>query len=446
MYKLINKLTIFLSISFLLHTLSPLQADDPVASSPLTEARSTFSDYYKKFKYEASLAYTKRSQGDWWTKIEPFNLYLGAIPLDNHGHLQSIIDLGVTHVLSMVEDFEMQEGWLNTPVTQEAWKAHGIEVKQIQAEDFNPLTPAELEEGIEYLARALEQKGNIVYVHCKAGRGRSASVVIGYLMKYQHFSFADAVFLVKQQRPQINLNKYQREAILNYFAQEIATDDPAVSQKLFSLDIYNLFHNVNDLSEEGLSRFLDGLLYYVIEGVDSADLAPAFASYMPNIQSTHARAKRYLREFNGDQEAATKAAIERNHGLVRRLKVWATRAVPFVGAPSAHSLSLWYQLREISLIAAIHGHDIYDKEVRMKILSCLVGGDMLKLPALSVKQVAKAIAKRILPDLAPSAIVAIPARMIFDYFTDNAARVATHANAMFAGENSIAIEKELYTN
>lgn len=434
MYKLICQLTIFLSMSLFLHTLQATHA--------------SFSDHYKQLKYEASLAYTKYSAGDsWWNKIAPLNLYLGALPLENQGHLQAIVDLGVTHVLSMVEDFEIEDGWFNKPVKQKKWKEHGIEVKHIQAVDFLPLSQEQLGEGIEYLARTLEQ-GHSVYVHCKAGRGRSASVVVGFLMKHNHLSFDDAFALVKDQRPQINLNKQQQDAILSYFAQDGSTANPAQQERI-SGGIYHLFHNMNDLSEESLSKLLDDLLYYVIEGMeyDSMHMAPAaLSTWMPTIDiaSTLQRRNRYLREFTGDQEAATQAAIARNHGLTRRLKIMVVGAVPFIGAPTSHSISLWHQLREIALIAAIHGHDIHDQEVRMKILSCLVGGDMMKIPALSVKHIAKVIAKSILPDLVPGAVVTIPARMIFDYFTDNAAYVATHAKAMFAGEHSIPVDEKIY--
>ena len=41
-----------------------------------------------------------------------------------------------------------------------------------------------------------------------------------YLMKYQGLSFDEAFGLVKEQRPQINLNAQQREAVMNYFAKE----------------------------------------------------------------------------------------------------------------------------------------------------------------------------------------------------------------------------------
>lgn len=442
------KLKVFLAISMLLVSLAPLKAESlPHPSTPI-ETKASFSDYYKKLKYEASLAYTKFSAGDsWWNKIAPFNIYLGALPLENKGHLKSILDLGVTHVLSMVEDFEVEDGWFNTPVTQQTWKEHGIDVKHIQAVDFLPLNADQLEEGIEYLANALEQ-GKTVYVHCKAGRGRSASVVIGFLMQYQNLSFTEAFALVKEQRPQIHLNNQQRQAIESYFAHDAAT---VTEEENFSGGIYNLLQNANALSEDRLANLLDGILYYVIEGVkyDNASILPDyFSTWVPTveIQSTLQRRNRYLREFNGDQESATKAAIKRNHGLKRRLKVLAAGSIPFIGAPSSHSMSLWVQLREITLIASIHGHDIHDPEVRMKILSCLVGGDMLKIPAQSVKYVAKAIAKKILPDIALGAhsVIVIPARLVFDYFTDNAAYVATHAKIMFAGENSIPVNSEAY--
>lgn len=204
--KLLSKLAILLFTSLFLYAFHPFQV----------RKADRFSASYKKLKYEVSLAYTKYSAADrWWNKIEPLNLYLGALPLENKGHLQAICDLKVTHVLSMVEDFEMKEGWFNTPVKQETWKAHGIEAKQIQAVDCEPLKVEELEEGVEYLARNLAQ-GATLYVHCKAGRGRSASVVIGYLMKYHHLSFDDALARVKEQRPQISLNTQQRKAMMSY--------------------------------------------------------------------------------------------------------------------------------------------------------------------------------------------------------------------------------------
>lgn len=416
----------------------------------MAEQDSNSSTLYKKVKYEASLAYTQISANDWWTKIEPFNIYLGALPLKNKGHLQAIADLGVTHVLSVVEDFEMEDGWFNSPVTAEDWKAYGIAFENIPAVDFSPLSHSEIETGVDYLARMLGE-GHTVYVHCKAGRGRSATIVIVYLMQFENLSFDDAFALVKEQRPQINLNDYQRQAIFDYFGVE-KDASTAKSWKSWITDkFYSYFQSANDISEEKLSLLLGDLLYYVIEGVSyssSTHVPEALAGWVPDIdiESTMSRRDRYLREYMGDQEAAVEASIKRNHNLTRRFKLLAAGAMPFIGVPTSYSISLWHQLREIALIAALHGHDLKDPIVKMKILSAVVGGNLLKIPAVSVDLVAKQIVRSILVKAGIKGLTssAIPAHLIFNYFTENSAKVSTHAKELFAGENSLPIPAEEY--
>ena len=115
--------------------------------------------------------------------------------------MEKIKQLGVTKVLSLVEDFELEDGWVNKPVKTSDWRLAGLEVKHIKAEDYLPLKPEEITEGVAYLAQALEE-GHTVYVHCKAGRGRSATIVIAYLMQYQGITLDEAIAFVKELRPQ----------------------------------------------------------------------------------------------------------------------------------------------------------------------------------------------------------------------------------------------------
>jgi protein-tyrosine phosphatase len=415
----------------------------------------------QRLKYEASLAFTQWKAGPWWSKIEPYNIYLGALPLQNKGHFQQILDLGIHQVISVVEDFEMEDGYLNSPVKAVDWKKKGIDVKQIKAVDFLPLTREEIKTGIQELAESLKG-GKTVYIHCKAGRGRSATIVIAYLMQHQLMSFDDAFALVQNARPQINLNSAQRQAILDYFdlappgpigpmgpTRPVGPTGPVGAVGPVAPAAQNIA-GYAQITEEKLTQILKNMLDYVIDGSSYplGQHAPELlAGWMPSvtIESTLSRRNRYLSEYNGDQNAAAEASIARNHGFMRRFKVAVVGAVPFVGAPTSYSISLWHQLREIALIAAIHGHDVHNPEVKMKILSAVVDGNLLKLPAASVDLIARQIIKKVLVKAGLNAMMpALPAHLIFNYFTDNAAKVSTHAKAIFAGENSICIPREEY--
>lgn len=73
----------------------------------------------------------------------------------------------------------------------------------------------------------------------------------------------------------------------------------------------------------------------------------------------------------------------------------------------------------------------------MKILSCLVGGNLLKVPAQSIDLVAQYIIEQAAQQTVGLALpIGLPAHIIFNYFTDNSAKVSTHAKEVFAGENS----------
>jgi atypical dual specificity phosphatase len=46
----------------------------------------------------------------------------------------------------------------------------------------------------------------VVYVHCAAGRSRSATLVIAYMMKSRRMSLRDAIYAVRMARPMIKPN------------------------------------------------------------------------------------------------------------------------------------------------------------------------------------------------------------------------------------------------
>lgn len=60
------------------------------------------------------------------------------------------------------------------------------------------------------------KKDKNVLVRCYAGRSRSCSFVIAYLMKYKKMSFDEAYDLVKRKRPCVEINKWFAKNLRNY--------------------------------------------------------------------------------------------------------------------------------------------------------------------------------------------------------------------------------------
>ena len=62
------------------------------------------------------------------------------------------------------------------------WAASGVEQYWHSTIDFQPPSLASISAGIKIIDAAKQDRHG-VYVHCKAGKGRSALVVACYLMK-----------------------------------------------------------------------------------------------------------------------------------------------------------------------------------------------------------------------------------------------------------------------
>ncbi len=56
-------------------------------------------------------------------------------------------------------------------------------------------------------------QGNKVYVHCKAGRGRSTTLLLCYLIKEHNMTVEDAWAMVLEKRPQVCLATGQWAAV-----------------------------------------------------------------------------------------------------------------------------------------------------------------------------------------------------------------------------------------
>ncbi|KAH0450915.1 hypothetical protein IEQ34_021607 [Dendrobium chrysotoxum] len=142
----------------------------------------------------------------WWDEVDQF-LLLGAVPFPKDVLL--LQQLGVRGVVTLNEPYE-------TLVPSSLYKAHGIDHLVIPTRDylFAP-SVVDISRAVDFIHRNASC-GGITYVHCKAGRGRSTTIVLCYLIEYKNMTPADALEHVRSRRPRVLLAPSQWQAVQEY--------------------------------------------------------------------------------------------------------------------------------------------------------------------------------------------------------------------------------------
>ena len=159
------------------------------------------------FELNALLNFRK---GD-FDAILPDQLYLGAMPnraglpfaMSNWDRLRK---LKIGAVLSVNEDWERKLRGPSIPYTERDYQREKISYLPITSKDHFPLDIPKLEQSADFIHENLKA-GKRVYVHCRAGRGRSAMAVAAYLMKYRNLNAQQAMNFVKARRPVSSIRK-----------------------------------------------------------------------------------------------------------------------------------------------------------------------------------------------------------------------------------------------
>lgn len=154
-------------------------------------------------------------------EVNGHTLFLGALPNKTTSDAEKLKKEGVKTVLSVNEDFEKKARFLSLPYSEEAWSCHGITLKCIDAEDHEFLPIEQMHKAADWIKEGLEKGG--VYVHCRAGAGRSAMAVAAYLIKYSGMSVGDATQQIERQRPISTIKKKAKG--LEAFAQSIKKEN-----------------------------------------------------------------------------------------------------------------------------------------------------------------------------------------------------------------------------
>lgn len=148
-----------------------------------------------------------------FAEVHP-GLFIGAYPLDRDD-VGLLADLRIERVLNLVEDVEYGPGDRDTVVA--AYAQAGIEERRISLVDFGRLPADRLEEGVTILLDWLRE-GRRCYVHCRAGRQRSAAFAAATIALLEDRPLRDALAVVRARKPSAQPLYEQRADLRTWWA------------------------------------------------------------------------------------------------------------------------------------------------------------------------------------------------------------------------------------
>ncbi|MEM0927173.1 MAG: dual specificity protein phosphatase family protein [Planctomycetota bacterium] len=137
---------------------------------------------------------------NWWDPIDP-HVIVGAYPFARD--VPKMYEAGVRAVVNTCEEY---------PGPQSQYDQYGIEQLRIPTTDFTHPRLQDVSEAVEFVQRHVENDEK-VYIHCKAGRARSATVAICWLMKYRGLSAEEAQAHLLESRPHTNPRLTERPVV-----------------------------------------------------------------------------------------------------------------------------------------------------------------------------------------------------------------------------------------
>ncbi len=145
-------------------------------------------------------------------------LVMGAYPQDGDD-VAALVDAGVTRVFNLVQDLEYDPGARDACAT--ALADAGIEERRVELVDFGSLTTEQIETSAQAVVTWLEE-GERVYVHCRAGWQRSATVVAAIIALREGVGPRDALEILRDRKPTANPLAHQREDLFAWWERRPA--------------------------------------------------------------------------------------------------------------------------------------------------------------------------------------------------------------------------------
>lgn len=165
--------------------------------------------FYPSLAYNAVMA--KLGFRKWYTRLDD-TVILGALPFRSMTE-KLANDENVKGVIALNEPFELRHFYNS----DDEWARLGVRVLKIPTRDFVGVPPlADIARALLFVDEIRSDNGS-VYVHCKAGRTRSAIIAACYLVKTRGIRPMEAISFIKRRRSHIRLYERHRDAINKFY-------------------------------------------------------------------------------------------------------------------------------------------------------------------------------------------------------------------------------------
>lgn len=145
----------------------------------------------------------------WYDRVDE-NVVLGALPFRSMVE-QLKVDENIGGVVCCNEQYELDA--LAEIARKRDWEDANIAYHHIPMRDFTGCaSTSDLQLALKFMSQ-ITSNGKSIYVHCKAGRSRSASVAVCYLMHQYDFTQEKAINTIKNIRPRIVIYRALYEMI-----------------------------------------------------------------------------------------------------------------------------------------------------------------------------------------------------------------------------------------